>query len=546
MMVTSKRKVTAVFALGALALGIAGCGKSDSSSSRDRNISGGAAVEQAANPAPYQVGVFLSRKNAWYSTGPWGFICGGVVINALWVATTSDCVNTEGAPWNNNLYKVGLGFTDPWKPTEWDNRGTYMFDVVGLLSGGARSNYALLKLGRPIDFEKLSTVRPVDLPFELDDSWPTKGEVGQISGFGMTKSTQFGVTTLRTAQVEVATNVGDDVCGDWSNYESGERLCLSKAKGSMGGLACQSDVGGPVTINVNGRPVLAGSISEVNRVATCENDGRTLAVRGRNLARWISGGGIDDFAVQPGDGAVTLSWSPVRPWWFAYDESGEWDPKTLDYVIEISEDGGKTWQTVADGENTDTEVTIGGLTNGKEYSFRVAALNEIVELTPTHRYFTPAITTKVGRVEPPVAAQNDAFTAPTEDQPVPALAGQAPMVAEVAQPPAAAIAPAPAPANAVTTTLPAASGSQVAAQSANVVLSTFNPIGVDVVAALANVTVPSGAKVSMTVDKSSKAVCAVRGGALVAVTTGKCKVKLAVAAGKGKPKSKTTTVIVTK
>jgi len=256
----------------------------------------------------------------------------------------------------------------------------------------------------------------------------------------------------------------------------------------------------------------------------------------------MAGGPIQDFAARPDDGAVTLSWSPVRPWWFSYDESGEWDPKTLDYVIEMSEDGGKTWETVADGENTETEVTIGGLTNGKDYSFRVAALNEILMLTPTHRFFTPVITTKIGRVEPPVQAPDDMAPAPTEDQPTPAIEGQAQKAPEVAQPPAAAIAPAPSTAAASPTT----SDARVTSQSTSQVLSTFNPIGADVVAALAKLPVPSGAKVSVTVDKSSKAVCAVRGGALVANATGKCKVKVAVSTGKGKPKSKTTTVSVTK
>jgi large repetitive protein len=45
-----------------------------------------------------------------------------------------------------------------------------------------------------------------------------------------------------------------------------------------------------------------------------------------------------------------------------------------DYVIELSTDG-STWTTVADGVSTATEYTIGGLANGTEYSFRVAAKN---------------------------------------------------------------------------------------------------------------------------------------------------------------------------
>jgi hypothetical protein len=77
-------------------------------------------------------------------------------------------------------------------------------------------------------------------------------------------------------------------------------------------------------------------------------------------------------------------------------------------------------------------------------------------------------------------------------------------------------------------------------------LSTFNPIAVTDVAKLAKAAVPSGARVAVTVDKSSKKVCMVKGTTVVALAVGKCKVKVAVATGKGKPKSKTTALTVKK
>ena len=46
-----------------------------------------------------------------------------------------------------------------------------------------------------------------------------------------------------------------------------------------------------------------------------------------------------------------------------------------DYVIESSVDG-TTWATVEDGVSTATTFTVSGLTNGTEYSFRVAARND--------------------------------------------------------------------------------------------------------------------------------------------------------------------------
>jgi subtilisin family serine protease len=70
-------------------------------------------------------------------------------------------------------------------------------------------------------------------------------------------------------------------------------------------------------------------------------------------------------AVGVGDGEVRLSWAA------AVADGPE--PAT-DYVVEQSSDG-TTWTTVNDGLSTATTVTVGGLTNGVQYAFRVAAVN---------------------------------------------------------------------------------------------------------------------------------------------------------------------------
>jgi hypothetical protein len=66
-----------------------------------------------------------------------------------------------------------------------------------------------------------------------------------------------------------------------------------------------------------------------------------------------------------GSGEVRLSWDAAAP-------SGA---GVTDYAAEWSADG-NTWTKVDDGVSTDTSLTVGGLTNGRSYWFRVAAANQ--------------------------------------------------------------------------------------------------------------------------------------------------------------------------
>lgn len=69
-----------------------------------------------------------------------------------------------------------------------------------------------------------------------------------------------------------------------------------------------------------------------------------------------------------GDSQVALSWTaPVN-------NGGS--PIT-GYEIHFSTDGGNVWTSTNDGISSSTSINVGGLTNGTEYVFRVAARNEV-------------------------------------------------------------------------------------------------------------------------------------------------------------------------
>lgn len=69
-----------------------------------------------------------------------------------------------------------------------------------------------------------------------------------------------------------------------------------------------------------------------------------------------------DLKVQPGDGTVMLSWTPVE------------DARLAGYKIYISENGGTAWKPAVDaGQATNYVAT--GLTNGQTYTFAVTAIS---------------------------------------------------------------------------------------------------------------------------------------------------------------------------
>ncbi|MBL4596255.1 MAG: fibronectin type III domain-containing protein, partial [Robiginitomaculum sp.] len=69
----------------------------------------------------------------------------------------------------------------------------------------------------------------------------------------------------------------------------------------------------------------------------------------------------------PDNKQVSLSW--VAP-------SDGGSPIT-DYIIEYSTDNGVTWTTFTDGTSTGTSTIVIGLSNGRDYQFRVSAVNDI-------------------------------------------------------------------------------------------------------------------------------------------------------------------------
>jgi predicted phage tail protein len=117
-----------------------------------------------------------------------------------------------------------------------------------------------------------------------------------------------------------------------------------------------------VTGLVNGTPYVF-RVAAVNGIGVGAFTGSTEVVVPATLA-----GPPTALKATRGNGEVQLTWkAPASAGGAAIGT----------YLLQTSENGGKTWSTVVRERSTSTTATIAGLVNGRPYTFRVAAVNDV-------------------------------------------------------------------------------------------------------------------------------------------------------------------------
>jgi secreted trypsin-like serine protease len=181
--------------------------------------------------------------------------CGGTLINNLYVATASHCVD--------GMFASGIKI---WLTTEDLNNGTgrVIMDVdsIRMHPGYSRRNVdndiALIKLASPVSFDPTtSTLAPACIPANNDNDFSTYNAT--VAGWGTTSSGGPQSTYLRKVTVPVITN---EECNRDTMYVdkiSDNMLCAGFKEG--GKDACQGDSGGPLTIQNSERDTLIGIVS---------------------------------------------------------------------------------------------------------------------------------------------------------------------------------------------------------------------------------------------------------------------------------------------
>jgi len=117
-----------------------------------------------------------------------------------------------------------------------------------------------------------------------------------------------------------------------------------------------------VTGLVNGTPYVF-RIAAVNSVGVAPFTAKTFPVVPATTAA-----AVPTPVAERGNGLVRLSWSVPA------SNGGQ---PILDYVIQSSRDGGRTWTNVPHRASAATSATVAGLSNGSPYVFRVGAVNAV-------------------------------------------------------------------------------------------------------------------------------------------------------------------------
>ena len=525
--------------------------QSGSDESRVRNIAGGSEIEITATP--WQVSMMSidpdsadanpTNSKLWRVSG-----CGGSIIAPTWILTADHCVQRGTAGALRPEYQlIGVGNKDYWDSLE----SPFLYRVSAIYP--ARQNrdgvdLLLLKLSTPIVYS--DTARPIALPIAMDAAvWPAPGTDGLISGWGQILGGSQ-TTKLRAVSSPIIDSPTSSVCTDqWGisryegTYSSQRHICVLGATftGASAG-ACPGDSGGPIAVDVDGTPTLAGVASMALGIARADGSVNkcsgllpNLYARLRSHIDWVLPGPPQNLQVTVSDTNATISWAPASrvPALVASD-----------YVIELRVKGSRDFATVNDGLSNNTTASLSGLQMNTEYEFRVAGVNDVNADVPANRMYSEVATFTVGTSPPTVPANSSSSTSTTTSTtstttttlaPPPTSASPQTSIVTVPErivkgaPDLPTFEDLPAQAS-PSTTLPARP------QQSEVHSPPRSPIiGASMtstdVARLARISVPVGSQVAVVVARGSAKICSSNGAVVKFKATGKCKVGISVRSG---------------
>ncbi|XP_061563618.1 hyaluronan-binding protein 2 [Cololabis saira] len=223
------------------------CGKSQPSLSR---IYGGSKSPPGAHP--WQVSVQSRLKG---SSGGFGHICGGILLQSCWVLTAAHCIS------DTVEFQVVLGGVNIDKQEQTDQTipvvQAIVHETYRETHNALYNDIALLKLGvtnSPYCAKESRFVRTVCLP---DQVFPP-GKECVISGWGATETERYS-SQLLNARVLMISQTRCKAPHIYGDLLDESMLCAGVLQGGVD--SCQGDSGGPLVCEQDGSHYITGVVS---------------------------------------------------------------------------------------------------------------------------------------------------------------------------------------------------------------------------------------------------------------------------------------------